>query len=143
MAETDINIGNGDEQQQPEPVSSQSSSNAESNQSEEQTSAGASEPNGNVIGEDAQAANRNQAAGTGQQQNNNNIGVIDNLNLNNAALNNNHQFGQVRDRLFHALLVRLALNYARLVPPPVRRLIEFFMLLKVRVVLLKIQRQTR
>lgn len=46
-------------------------------------------------------------------------------------LNNNHQFGQVRDRLFHVLLVRLALNYARLVPRPMRRLIEFLILVKV------------
>lgn len=37
----------------------------------------------------------------------------------------------VRDRLFHALFYRIALTYARAFPKPVRRIIEFAVLLKV------------
>ena len=37
----------------------------------------------------------------------------------------------VRDRLFHALFCRIALTYARAIPRPLRRVIEFAMLLKV------------
>lgn len=37
----------------------------------------------------------------------------------------------VRDRLFHALFFRLALAYARTFPRPLRRLVEFFVLMKV------------
>ncbi|MFH4982688.1 hypothetical protein AB6A40_009397, partial [Gnathostoma spinigerum] len=40
-----------------------------------------------------------------------------------------NQFGIVRDRLFHTMLVRMALSYNRHVPQIVRRLIEFFVLL--------------
>lgn len=55
--------------------------------------------------------------------------------------NNNHQphnrgvpqnpLFNVRDRLFHALFYRIALAYARAFPKPVRRFMEFAMLLKV------------
>ena len=38
----------------------------------------------------------------------------------------------VRDRLFHALFYRIALAYARAIPRPVRRFLEFAILLKVR-----------
>ncbi|VDM40580.1 unnamed protein product [Toxocara canis] len=41
----------------------------------------------------------------------------------------NNQFGAVRDRLFHAMLVRMALSYTRHVPRTARRLIEFSALL--------------
>ena len=37
-----------------------------------------------------------------------------------------------RDRVFYALFVRLALTYARCVPPRIRRVIEFIILIKVR-----------
>jgi hypothetical protein len=38
----------------------------------------------------------------------------------------------VRDRLFHALFYRIALAYARAFPKPIRRVIEFAILIKVR-----------
>lgn len=41
----------------------------------------------------------------------------------------------VRDRLFHALFYRIALTYARAFPKPVRRIIEFAVLLKALLVL--------
>lgn len=37
----------------------------------------------------------------------------------------------MRDRLFHALFIKAALAYARTFPRPVRRFIEFIVLLKV------------
>ena len=37
----------------------------------------------------------------------------------------------VRDRLFHALFYRVALTYARAFPKPIRRILEFAILLKV------------
>lgn len=37
----------------------------------------------------------------------------------------------IRDRLFHAIFVRMAVTYARMVPPPFRRMLECFILLKV------------
>ena len=37
----------------------------------------------------------------------------------------------VRDRLFHALFYRIALAYARAFPKPIRRVIEFAILIKV------------
>ena len=37
----------------------------------------------------------------------------------------------IRDRLFHVLFLRLALAYARTFPRPLRRLVEFFVLMKV------------
>ena len=39
----------------------------------------------------------------------------------------------VRDRLFHAMFYRIALTYARAFPKPVRRIIEFAILIKVRI----------
>ncbi|XP_022235021.1 membralin-like [Limulus polyphemus] len=45
--------------------------------------------------------------------------------------NNNPNIGQnMRDRLFHALFVRVALVYARAFPPPVRKLFEYMVLAK-------------
>lgn len=41
----------------------------------------------------------------------------------------NNQFGTVRDRIFQAMLVRMAVCYNRYIPKFVRRLIEFFTLL--------------
>ena len=38
----------------------------------------------------------------------------------------------VRDRLFHALFYRIAITYARAFPRPVRRVLEFAILVKVR-----------
>lgn len=56
--------------------------------------------------------------------------------------NNNNNQGQgarnhnpvlhVRDRLFHALFYRIAITYARAFPRPVRRVLEFAILVKVR-----------
>ncbi|GLH10174.1 Uncharacterized protein GBIM_15139 [Gryllus bimaculatus] len=51
---------------------------------------------------------------------------------NNRARNNNNQnpLINVRDRLFHALFFKAALAYARTFPRPVRRFLEFIILLK-------------
>jgi hypothetical protein len=60
-----------------------------------------------------------------------------------AGNNNNNNPGQgqggrnhnpvlhVRDRLFHALFYRIAITYARAFPKPVRRILEFAILVKV------------
>jgi hypothetical protein len=58
---------------------------------------------------------------------------------NNRARNNNNQnpLINVRDRLFHALFFKAALTYARTFPRPVRRFLEFIVLLKVRIVICK------
>lgn len=61
---------------------------------------------------------------------------------NNRTRNNNNNPNanpliNVRDRLFHALFFKAALAYARTFPRPVRRWIEFTVLLKVRVFILK------
>ncbi|XP_032681036.1 membralin isoform X2 [Odontomachus brunneus] len=60
------------------------------------------------------------------------IGPVLNNNNMNIARNNNNQnpLINVRDRLFHALFIRVALMYARTFPRPVRRFIEFIVLLK-------------
>lgn len=52
----------------------------------------------------------------------------------NRTRNNNNQehLLHLRDRLFHTLFVKAALAYARLFPRPVRRFIEFLILLKVK-----------
>lgn len=55
---------------------------------------------------------------------------------NNRTRNNNNNANanpliNVRDRLFHALFFKAALAYARTFPRPVRRWIEFTVLLKV------------
>lgn len=61
------------------------------------------------------------------------IGPVLNNNNMNIARNNNNQnpLINVRDRLFHALFIKAALAYARTFPRPVRRFIEFIVLLKV------------
>nr|CAD7405770.1 unnamed protein product [Timema cristinae] len=55
-----------------------------------------------------------------------------NTNNNNRARNNNNQnpLINVRDRLFHALFFKASLTYARTFPRPVRRVLEFVVLLK-------------
>ncbi|XP_015439220.1 PREDICTED: membralin isoform X2 [Dufourea novaeangliae] len=54
-----------------------------------------------------------------------------NNNMNNTRNNNNQNpLVNVRDRLFHAIFIKVALSYARTFPRPVRRLIEFVVLLK-------------
>ncbi|XP_024883535.1 membralin isoform X2 [Temnothorax curvispinosus] len=60
------------------------------------------------------------------------IGPVLNNNNMNIARNNNNQnpLINVRDRLFHTLFVKAALAYARTFPRPVRRFIEFIVLLK-------------
>ena len=60
-------------------------------------------------------------------------------NNNRPGQNNNNQvppamhnpLQNVRDRLFHAMFYRIALTYARAIPRPVRRMLEFAILLKV------------
>ena len=64
--------------------------------------------------------------------------AADNNNM--PGQNNNNQvppathnpMQNVRDRLFHAMFYRIALTYARAIPRPVRRMLEFAILLKVR-----------
>ena len=67
----------------------------------------------------AAAADNNNRAG--HNNNNNNQPPLQNPILN------------VRDRLFHALFYRITLTYARAFPKPIRRLLEFIVLLKVSV----------
>ncbi|XP_078035445.1 membralin isoform X2 [Augochlora pura] len=71
--------------------------------------------------------------------NNHNIGgdttrrTLNNNNMNNNNIRNNNNQNplvNVRDRLFHAIFIKAALTYARTFPRPVRRLIEFIVLLK-------------
>lgn len=50
---------------------------------------------------------------------------------------NNNTIVNVRDRLFHALFMRMTLTYARLIPPSMRRMLECFILLKVSLLLLR------
>nr|XP_050850796.1 membralin isoform X3 [Vespula vulgaris] len=57
--------------------------------------------------------------------------VLNNNNMNTARNNNNQNpLLNVRDRLFHAVFIKAALAYARTFPRPVRRFIEFIVLLK-------------
>ena len=60
----------------------------------------------------------------GAAADNNNAARPRNMNQQNPLLN-------VRDRLFHVLFYRIALAYARAIPRPVRRFLEFAILLKV------------
>lgn len=58
-----------------------------------------------------------------------------NTNNNNRTRNNNNNQNpliNVRDRLFHAIFIKAALAYARTFPRPVRRFLEFIVLLNVR-----------
>lgn len=57
-----------------------------------------------------------------------------NTNNNNRTRNNNNNQNpliNVRDRLFHAIFIKAALAYARTFPRPVRRFLEFVVLLNV------------
>jgi hypothetical protein len=63
--------------------------------------------------------------------NNNRPRNINNNNLNNN--NNQNPLFNMRDRLFHALFFKAALAYARTFPRPVRRFLEFVVLLKVNI----------
>ncbi|XP_033305590.1 membralin isoform X1 [Bombus bifarius] len=57
--------------------------------------------------------------------------VLNNNSMNTARNNNNQNpLVNVRDRLFHAIFIKAALTYARTFPRPVRRFIEFIVLLK-------------
>ncbi|XP_046816865.1 membralin-like isoform X3 [Vespa crabro] len=57
--------------------------------------------------------------------------ALNNNNMNTARNNNNQNpLFNVRDRLFHAVFIKAALAYARTFPRPVRRFIEFIVLLK-------------
>ncbi|XP_014227570.1 membralin isoform X2 [Trichogramma pretiosum] len=60
----------------------------------------------------------------------NHDGNINNNRNNNRNNNNQNPLFNVRDRLFHALFIKTALIYARTFPRPVRRMIEFMVLLK-------------
>lgn len=76
------------------------------------------------------------AASIGQQPNNQQQPiVVPNVTgplLTNRLRNNNNQnpLFNVRDRLFHTLFFRVALAYARTFPTPVRRFLEFVILVK-------------
>lgn len=62
---------------------------------------------------------------------NNHVGGGPLINANRIRNNNNQNpLFNVRDRLFHTLFFRAALVYARTIPRPVRRFIEFIMLIK-------------
>lgn len=74
---------------------------------------------------DNQAANNNNNNNVPINNNNTGTNRIRNPNMNQNPLIN------VRDRLFHALFFKMAVTYARLFPPPFRRVFEFFVLLKV------------
>ena len=67
--------------------------------------------------------------GSGGNNNNNN-----NNNTRLRSNNNQNPLINVRDRLFHALFFKAALTYARTFPRPVRRFLEFFVLLKVTII---------
>ncbi|XP_015120808.1 membralin [Diachasma alloeum] len=85
--------------------------------------------------------NNNNINNNNNNNNNNQNGGADNNHslagaiapgLINRARNNNNQNAlyHMRDRLFHALFIKAALAYARTFPKPVRRFIEFIVLLK-------------
>lgn len=62
---------------------------------------------------------------------NNHLGAGPLINTNRIRNNNNQNpLFNVRDRLFHTLFFRAALAYARSFPKPVRRIIEFIVLIK-------------
>ncbi|KAL3251417.1 hypothetical protein MRX96_055159 [Rhipicephalus microplus] len=62
--------------------------------------------------------------------NNNNNGLSRNAGGGGSSNNGANPMNSVRDRLFHALFVRVALAYATAVPPSVRTLFEYITLLK-------------
>uniref|UniRef100_A0A0N5AQT3 SSD domain-containing protein n=1 Tax=Syphacia muris TaxID=451379 RepID=A0A0N5AQT3_9BILA len=70
-----------------------------------------------------------------QQDTSNNQGQIQPFNNVNNNINNNvqqqlnNQFGTIRDRIFQAMLVRMAVCYSQYIPKLFRRLIEFITLL--------------
>ena len=71
----------------------------------------------------------NMVAAAAADNNNRPGGRNNNIPHNNAQQN---PLLNVRDRLFHALFYRIALTYARAFPRPVRRFLEFAILLKVK-----------
>ena len=64
---------------------------------------------------------RGAAAGAGGARRNNN----------NGARRENNPFFHFQNRLFHALFYRVTLTYARAFPRPIRRVLEFALLMKV------------
>ncbi|KAK8764259.1 hypothetical protein V5799_033130 [Amblyomma americanum] len=72
------------------------------------------------------------AANNLNNNNNNNNGGLSRNAAGGGSSNNNsgNPMNSVRDRLFHALFVRVALAYASAVPPSVRTLFEYITLLK-------------
>ena len=78
----------------------------------------------------------NNQNGTAADNNHNFTGSIgppfSNNNMNITRNNNNpNPLFRMRDRLFHALFIKASLAYARTFPRPVRRFIEFLILMKV------------
>lgn len=63
--------------------------------------------------------------------NNNNPNNNNNTRFRSNNNNNQNPLFNVRDRLFHAIFYKAALAYARTFPRPVRRILEFIVLLKV------------
>jgi len=85
----------------------------------------------------AEPAAVGHSEGTGALPGGDNIGGgagNNNTNNNNRTRNNNNNQNpliNVRDRLFHAIFIKAALAYARTFPRPVRRFLEFIVLLNV------------
>ena len=69
--------------------------------------------------------NQNLTRAIGVPFTNNDMNITRNNNTNQNPL------FRMRDRLFHALFIKASLAYARTFPKPVRRFIEFIILLKV------------
>jgi len=80
---------------------------------------------GHSGGTGALPAGDNVGGGAGNNNTNNNNRTRNNNNNQNPLIN-------VRDRLFHAIFIKAALAYARTFPRPVRRFLEFIVLLNVR-----------
>ncbi|XP_076750017.1 membralin [Xylocopa sonorina] len=77
---------------------------------------------------------RNNQNGTAVHNHNTSSSTRSTLSSNNMNTtrnnNNQNQLVNVRDRLFHAIFIKAALTYAKTFPRPVRRFIEFIVLLK-------------
>ena len=114
------------------PLSSRASDEAESTSNNNETSQPQQNNNHNSN------TNNNNSNTTNNNNNNNNNNNGNNTNEDNQNRPNNQQnrgnngLANVRERLFQALFFRVAVAYARAFPPPLRRLIEFTVLLKVR-----------
>lgn len=88
-----------------------------------------------------QVTQQTRMASQGPTENEHTIAAAAAADNNNQPGRNNNNNGQrqqpqnplfnVRDRLFHVIFYRMAMTYARAFPGPVRRFVEFVVLLKV------------